>query len=301
MSVDISVVICVYNGAETLADCLCAVRAQNFPADRYELIVVDDGSTDGSGEIAKSFDARVQIGPHRGLASARNIGWRMAQGEWVAFTDDDCGPTRNWLASYWRAVHPTQSNERVLGAAGRIVGFPSHLDVPRFVELRGGFNTDRHLEHPMFPYAPMGNAMYRREALEAVNGLDERYRTYEACNLHTRLRQEYGGQFYYEPRALVLHQHPTTWQTFYYQQQGYGRGTAQFLLQYRKQVPWSLRQELGAWANIAALSTNAPRADALAESNDEQTLMCYGDFVKQLAQRIGFAQTYWSQAERAQW
>lgn len=296
MSPDISIVICVFNGADTLADCLRAVEQQSFPRDQFEIVVVDDGSTDESAQVARRFDVRLEQGPHRGLAAARNTGWRTARSEWVAFTDDDCAPTRQWLQTLWRAVHQEQCAARVLGAAGRIVGFPSNADPSRYVELRGGFNTDRHLAHARFPYAPMGNALYRREALERVKGLDERYSTYESCDLHTRLRQSYGGAFYYEPRAIVLHRHYTTWTDYFRQQRGYGRGMAQFMWHYRDQVPWSLRKELVEWFEVLTLA-----GTAALPGTDERALMRRGDFVKHFALRVGFAQTYWSQEERKRW
>jgi glycosyltransferase involved in cell wall biosynthesis len=296
MSANISVVICVYNGADTLADCLRAVEAQSLARDQFEIIVVDDGSTDDSAEVARRFQVRLQQGPHRGLAAARNTGWRTALGEWVAFTDDDCAPTRNWLLLLQCAVQRCQPGERVLGAAGRIVGFTSNLDVPRYVELRGGLNTDQHLEHPLFPYAPMGNAMYRREALEVVRGLDERYYTYESCDLHTRLRREYGGEFYYEPRAIVFHRHHTAWQDYFRQQYGYGRGVAQFMWHYRQEVPWSAHNELAAWVRVLKQGSAA-----LAPATYQRTLLRRGDFVKHLARRIGFTRTYWDRRERTRW
>lgn len=293
--VDISVVICVYNGADTLAECLRAVQAQSFPRERFEIVVVDDGSTDASAEVARRFDVRLIQDPHRGLTAARNTGWRSAQGTWVAFTDDDCAPARSWLSCLTQAV-TSSPGERVLGAAGRIIGYPSEMAVPRYIELRGGFNTEQHLAHPRFPYAPMGNVMYRREALEYVNGLDERYTSYEACNLHARLRSCYGGAFHYEPRAVVLHRHHTTWRGYFRQQFGYGSGLAQFMLHYHGQVSWSAQQEIASWANVLRLG-----GAALVAGDGEDGLLRRGDFVKHFAQRLGFVKSYRDRRERARW
>jgi glycosyltransferase involved in cell wall biosynthesis len=296
MTPDTSVVICVYNGADTLADGLRAVEAQSFPRERYEVIVVDDGSTDDSARIASRFEVRLLRRPHRGLAAAKNTGWQAARGDWVAFTDDDCGPTRHWLRLLRQAVEQGERGERVLGAAGRIVGYPSPMAVPRYVELRGGFNTDRHLQHPTYPYAPSGNAMYRREALAAVNGVDERYSSYESCDLHTRLLRSFGGVFHYEPRAVVFHRHYTTWRDYFRQQRGYGRGLAQFMWHYRGELPWSPWRELGAWGRVIALA-----AAALVPGSGESALLRRGDFLRHLALRVGFLETYFSRRERRRW
>jgi glycosyltransferase involved in cell wall biosynthesis len=293
---DISVVVCVYNGADSLGDCLRALEAQSLPRQRYEIIVVDDGSSDKSAEVARGFDVRLQQTPHRGLAAARNSGWQAAEGEWVAFTDDDCGPTRNWLLLLSQAVRRGGPDGRVLGVAGRLAGFPSSAPISRYVELTGGFNTDRHLAHPVFPYAPMGNIMYSREALASVAGLDERYRSYEACDLHTRLLRLWAGAFYYEPRAVVLHHHHTTWKEYWFQQCGYGRGVGQFMWHHRAQVSWSAGQEAQAWLRVGALACRAAWP-----GRDERALLRRGDLVRHLALRIGFMQTYWSRKERARW
>ena len=137
MRPDISVVICVYNGADTLAGSLRAVGAQSFPSPRYEVIVVDDGSTDDSARIASQFDVRLLRRPHRGLAAAKNAGWQAARGDWVAFTDDDCAPTRHWLRLLRQAVGRDEGGALALGAAGRIVGYPVAAAVPRYIELTG--------------------------------------------------------------------------------------------------------------------------------------------------------------------
>jgi len=296
MTPDVSVVICVYNGADTLADSLRAVTQQSLARERYEVLVVDDGSTDDSARIASQFDVQLLQRPHRGLAAAKNAGWQAARGEWVAFTDDDCGPTRQWLRFLRQAVEPNPPDERVLGAAGRTVGYPSPMAVPRYVELTGGFNTDRHLQHPTYPYAPSGNTMYRRAALAAVNGLDERYGSYEGCDLHTRLRRVCGGAFHYEPRAVVLHRHYTTWREYFRQQLAYGRGLAQFMWHYRSEVPWSSWHELRAWGRVLALG-----AAALAPVTGDDGLLRRGDFVRHLALRVGFCATYFSRRERRRW
>ncbi len=296
MSIEISVVICVYNGAETLADSLRAVLAQSFPRPRYEVIVVDDGSTDDSAAIAAQFDVQLLRAPHRGHVAAKNLGWRAARGEWVAFTDDDCGPTRNWLTLLRHAVEQGDAAEPVLGAAGRIAGYPSPSPVPRYVELTGGFNTDRHLQHPTFPFAPGGNLLYRRAALVAVDGFDERYASYDTCELHTRLRRRVGGAFRYEPRAVVFHRHYTTWSDFFRQQRGYGRGLAQFMLHHRGEAPWSPWRELRAWGAVAAHG-----AAALRPGHDDDALVRRGDVVRQLALRLGFFETYFNRGERRRW
>ena len=104
----ISVIVCTYNGARTLAECLYGLHKLNYP--NFEVIVVNDGSTDNSAAIATEFGVRVISTDNRGLSSARNTGCEAATGEIVAYIDDDAYPDPDWLtylaASFSRARSP---------------------------------------------------------------------------------------------------------------------------------------------------------------------------------------------------
>lgn len=93
----ISVVIPARNSAETIGLCIEALLAQSTARGEYEVIVVDDGSTDGTAAIAEGEGTRVLSQPHHGPAAARNLGLREARGEIVLFTDADCIPTSTWI------------------------------------------------------------------------------------------------------------------------------------------------------------------------------------------------------------
>jgi glycosyltransferase involved in cell wall biosynthesis len=296
MTPSVSVVIPVYNGQETLADCLRALEAQSLPRDRYEIIVVDDGSTDASASIAEQFDVRVLRQENLRESAARNAGTRAAQGEWVAFTDADCVPTRTWLGSLLQAVDQGQEGQAALGAAGPIFGYASETPAARFVDLTRGLDTEGHLKHPVFPYAPLGNAMYRREALLQVGGPDERFVHYPGPDLHDRLLKSHGGDFYFEPRAVVLHHHRATWRELWRQQHGYGVGYAQFLIRRRDEIEWSVGRELRAWGDVARYALAACRP-----GRGDEALVRRGNLLKHLAHRLGFVTTYWSREERARW
>ncbi len=237
---DVSVVIPVYNGASMLATCLRSLRQQTLPGDRYEVIVVDDGSKDTSAAIARAAGVRVIQQPNAGAPAARNTGIALAQGTWIAFTDSDCVASRGWLASLLRAA---QQQPHAIGAAGKTIGLRSETPAARFVDLIGGLDAVRSMQHPRFPFAPTANVLYRREYLQGVGGFNVRYATYDACDLHTRLSRAYGGLFPYEPSALIMHKHRTDWRAYCRQQFFYGVGYAQFVLAHRSEVRWSIVRE----------------------------------------------------------
>ncbi|HIH15848.1 MAG TPA: glycosyltransferase family 2 protein, partial [Candidatus Diapherotrites archaeon] len=116
MGLQASVIIPVYNGAETIAACIDSALKQDFKS-RYEVIVVDDGSTDQTGEIVEGFGRKVKLisQKNRGPAAARNAGARAAKGEFIVFMDDDCQADKNWLAEM---LWPFESPE-VVGVQGR--------------------------------------------------------------------------------------------------------------------------------------------------------------------------------------
>ena len=291
---EVSVVIPFFESEATIGNCLAAVLSQALAKGRYEVIAVDDGSTDGGAEIAKRAGARLVQQANRGAPAARNTGIAAAVGKWVAFTDADCIPSRGWLRSLLSAVESADQN--VLGAAGPIFAQPTNAAAARFVELSGGLDTERHLEHPRFPFAPSGNVMYRRDALNTVGGFDERYAAYDACDLHRRLMMEVEGKFVFAESAVVLHQHRATWADYWTQQLNYGRGLAQFYVRWHDEIPWSPLREAAAWAALAPAAVSACRPGSA-----DTSLARRGMFVKQLAQRIGFARTYFRSAERARW
>jgi len=102
---DISVVVPFQNSAAHIERCVAALLAQDLPADRYELILVGNNSTDHSEAIASAFAGiRILREPKPGAYAARNRGVAEARGEMVVFTDADCAPCRSWLRCHAEAM-----------------------------------------------------------------------------------------------------------------------------------------------------------------------------------------------------
>jgi glycosyltransferase involved in cell wall biosynthesis len=296
MTIKVSVVIPVYNGEESLPACLNALQTQLLSSDLYEVIVVDDGSEDRSAEIAEAFNVILVKIDHSGEAAGRNTGVSVANGKWVAFTDADCIPTRRWLQFLVQKVEGEEKLGPVLGAAGPIIGFNSNSPAARYTDISGGLNTRDHLNHPVFPYAPLGNAMYKKESLNRIGGIDERFIHYPGPDLQHRLKERFKHSFFFVPEAAVLHQHRKTWKSYWKQQVGYGIGYAQFLILYQDLFPWNFTNEAFAWLKILKFGLQAciPRAR-------DAGLLKRGRFIQYLAQRIGFDRTYWDAVERSKW
>jgi glycosyltransferase involved in cell wall biosynthesis len=167
---DVSVVMATHDRPERLTRALAALRAQTLDPDRYELIVVDDGSGPETAAVLAGESARADGAPLRvirrdaagGPARARNEGWRAARAPLVAFTDDDCEATPRWLEA-GLAAHRAHPRSFVQGPVG-----PSPEEEPSI----GPFSHTVRVDHLGHGYET-ANIFYPRDLLERLGGFDE--------------------------------------------------------------------------------------------------------------------------------
>lgn len=195
----VTVYIPCHNAERFLAGCIGAVRAQTLPPG--EIIVVDDGSTDRTAEIARAGGARViGLPSHPGLAAARNAAAREARGDLVASLDADCVPEPSWLEKLSRAMEETGA----AGAGGMLVeAYQSRPgDRWRAAHMRQNWGEKRIVDPPFLFGC---NTVFRKAAIEEIGFYDERCRTNgEDVDLSHRLRAK-GHTLVYEPAARVRH------------------------------------------------------------------------------------------------
>ena len=189
----VTVVVVTRDRAPVLAEALDAIAAQTRPADR--VLVVDDGSTDGTADLlAARDDLDVVTTPPRGIAPARNTGWRACDTDVVVFTDDDCVPVPTWLAAL---LAPLDAGEADV-VQGRTLPRPDQAD------RDGPWARTLRVEAEQ-GYYQTANIAYRRACLEAVDGFDDRLaRVGEDTDLAWRVR-EAGYRTTFASDALVHH------------------------------------------------------------------------------------------------
>lgn len=198
----ISVVVPAYNSEQTLHLTLIALKGQLYPADKYEIIVVDDGSTDSTAEIAMRRGVKVIRQSNKGPAAARNRGWTEAKGDIVAFTDSDCVPAKNWL----EAIDYNLSSKGIEAVGGSY--FLMNVDSPlaRLIQ----YEIEQRHEHIPFQADFLGsfNFAVRKEALEIVGGFNETFRqaSGEDNDLSYRLRKQ-GCKLGFDKNIIVGHFH----------------------------------------------------------------------------------------------
>ncbi|WP_067829018.1 glycosyltransferase family 2 protein [Actinomadura kijaniata] len=333
MPPSLTVVLCSLNGADRIGRTLDALDAQTIRAD-LEIIVVDDGSADGTGDLARARGLTVlRHERNRGLSAARNTGARAAKAPVVAFLDDDCEPVPRWaellLAGY--------DGHDVTGVGGPVVPVVAGTGfLARYVErnnrhepLELELTTSQALPYRFWLYlrdqwrtprpGPRrdvysftgGNMSFRRDALLEVGGFDERFRFgSEEEDLSRRLRRAGHTRMVFDPEASLTHSFAPTPRGLLRRSLAYGRGNA---IQYRK---WSgVRPTLFPWpvlvltllvgslrarplAAVAALLPLVlyPRGlrDAVLGRTPEALLDPYLVLAQEASENVGFVRGAWA-------
>ena len=244
---DVSVVMATYNRCDLLPRVVEAILAQSLARERFELILVDDGSTDGTEalgvELSQQAGVRCVRQENRGAATARNRGIAEATGEMVAFTDDDCLVPTDWLA---RLADGYARYPEVVGVGGRLVPEPAALAASAVARYEAwvagqvfGVGDEEAIGGFECPAGGTNNMSYRRETLLDVGGFDEGFppRVWgEDADLKRRITER-GGRLLYVPVAVV-HLRDYALGPFLRQCVQRGRGEAHFRLKHDGRRGW---------------------------------------------------------------
>jgi len=213
----VSVIVCTFNGSRTLSECLESLLRLEYP--NYEVIVVNDGSTDATAKIAHSYGFRVITTENQGLASARNTGLSVATGEIVAYIDDDAYPDPHWL----RYLANTFMNAKHVGIGGPNIAPPRDGPIAECVAHSPGNPVHILLSDTEAEHIPGCNMAFRKAALEAIDGFDPQFRIAgDDVDICWRLQQK-GWTLGYSPGAMVWHHRRNSIRAYWKQQHNYGK------------------------------------------------------------------------------
>ncbi|KYC37142.1 glycosyl transferase [Scytonema hofmannii PCC 7110] len=217
----VSVVICAYNAERTMDSCLASLKNLNYP--NYEVIVVNDGSTDRTLEITQRYDyVRLISQENKGLSAARNVGIAAATGEIVAFTDSDCMADPDWLTY----VVAKFLSSGLAAVGGPNLSPPEDSLVPACVAVSPGVPTHVLLSDEVAEHIAGCNMAFRREVLQEICGFDPQFRVAgDDVDLCWRL-QDKGYTIGFSPAAIVWHFRRNTVDAYLKQQRGYGKAEA---------------------------------------------------------------------------
>lgn len=216
-----SVVVCSYNGARTIRECLEGIQRLDYPD--YEVIVVSDGSTDETEAIASEFsNVRLIATENHGLSHARNVGLKASTGRYVAYIDDDAWPDPHWLQ--FLALAFRDSSHAGIGGPNL-----SPLDsgfVERCVDAAPGGPVHVLLTDDTAEHIPGCNMAFRKADLEAIGGFDTTFRVAgDDVDVCWRILDR-GWTLGFHGAALVWHRRRNSIVGFLKQQRGYGKAEA---------------------------------------------------------------------------
>jgi GT2 family glycosyltransferase len=218
---EISVSIVNLNGEKYLKECLESLNELNYPQDKLEIIIVDNGSTDSSLDIIRSDFPQVKIienDRNTGFACANNQAAKIARGEYIAFLNNDTKVDKNWLIELLRPIYKNReiiaSGSKVLSMDGKKIDF-----VGGMINFEGkGFQIDygkpvekdNHRKYRFLPFVNGGAMMIKRKVFIEAGGFDEDFFAYyEDVDLGWRL-WVLGYKVVFSPKSIVYHHHHGT-------------------------------------------------------------------------------------------
>jgi glycosyltransferase involved in cell wall biosynthesis len=216
----ISVVVCAYNSEVTLRNCFDGLRSLEYP--NYEVIIVNDGSTDCTDEIVREYGFHLISTRNRGLASARNAGLEVSTGEIIAYLDADARPDPSWL-SHLAVTYMTSSH---VGVGGPNIPPPEDPELAECVAHAPGGPThvllsDREAEH-----IPGCNMSFRKSTLEMIGGFDPQFHIAgDDVDICWKI-QERGETVGFSAGAVVWHHRRDSVRGYLRQQFEYGKAEA---------------------------------------------------------------------------
>jgi len=226
----VSIVIPVMNRSAELGRCLKSLAWLDYPEEKLQIIVVDDGSSDDSPLVARELGALLVSsgGTGRGPAAARNVGAARAGGEILAFIDSDCTASSDWLA----ALLPSFADPKIVAVGGLVDGMCRESAVDHYEnvmsslslggrELTGASGDDTF-------YLPSCNLLVRRAAFIKAGGFNATMHVGEDVDLTWRLRDS-GWTIAYLPLGKIYHEHRSSLRSFMSRRFDYG--TSEGMLQ----------------------------------------------------------------------
>lgn len=255
----ISVVVPAYHAAAVISDCLTALQKQTVDRQNYEIIVVDDGSTDDTAVLAQRPGVQIIRRPqNRGAAAARNQGIHAAQGEIICFTDADCVPQPDWIEEVTR---PLRQNEGITAVKGVYISHQHQL-VARFVQLEYEDKYDGMAGLAHIDFVDTYSCAYRRQILLDSGGFDETIFYVEDQELSFRLAAQ-GCVMVFQPTAVVTHRHSASLRQYARKKFWIGCWKARFIRRYPDRIikdshtPQILKVQLGLAGVVVATAVSA--------------------------------------------
>ncbi|MBN3945793.1 MAG: glycosyltransferase [Nostoc sp. NMS7] len=228
-----SIVIPTYARPQQLSVCLQALSELDYPHNKFEVIIVDDGSPMSLDQVISLWQPQLPLTvlrqANQGPSIARNLGATFAKGEFLAFTDDDCAPVAGWLQQFACQLLKTPNclmgGQIVNALLGNLYATSSQILVDYLYE----YYNKQNIKTRQTSFFTSNNLAISREIFNRIGGFNDKYtlNAAEDRELCDRALQV-GYKMLYVPDALVYHAHDLTLTQFWKQHFNYGRGAIHF-------------------------------------------------------------------------
>jgi GT2 family glycosyltransferase len=223
-----SIIIPTYNRPAELAACLEALCRLDYPRDRFEVIVVDDGSNTLLQPVVASFfdqlDVTLLTQTNAGPAAARNTGAKRAKEGFLAFIDDDCTPLPDWLQKL--AKRFAETPDHAIGGRTLNALFENLYSTTSQNLINAGYAYYNPIPSQAFFFAS-NNLTVPAAYFHSIGGFDITFKTSEDRDFCDRWRH-HGFQMIYAPEILIYHSHPMNFRAFWRRHFDYGRGAYRY-------------------------------------------------------------------------
>ena len=197
----VSVIVAAFNAEKTIARCLDALLVLDYPD--YEVIVIDNNSTDRTAEIVKKYEVTYLLEEKKGWPAARNTGIEYSKARFIANIDADCFAEKEWLK---RLMHGLLVNPSVGGTIGKTKVEEGKKLIERYYAQADPFNFEKHIGKTSYVSWGGGNNAYRKEVFEKAGYYDsERYVSGADIEFHERVAAQSNLTIKYVPGAVIYH------------------------------------------------------------------------------------------------
>ena len=285
----VSVVIPAYNEGNNILACVNSLKGQSFPKGDYEIIVVDNNSTDNTLELIKKLGVVYTVEYKKGPAAAKNAGIPLANGNIIAFIDGDCIATKEWLKNIVSGFE--KSNVGCVAGGITAMEDDNLSPLENFLIKKGHLSQAQHIENPFLPFAATANAAYQKEVFDKVGLFDAKLLIGEDADLSWRMQLFTNYKVRYIPEAAVFHPYESKPKELFRQKRRHAYGSVMLYKKYRKyrqkevkdlkQTYWEYRSIINRW--IKLLLYKLQRNTGACPINEYQLIL-------ETAQKVGLIQ-----------
>lgn len=217
----VTIIVPVHNGEKTIAACIKSLFGQDYPKDKYEIIVIDNNSKDKTADVIKNylvkylFESKIQSS-----YAARNAGIKSARGEIFAFIDADCVADKEWLKKGVACF----AQELVGCVGGKINSAQPRNYIEEYLADKEVLSQKRKESPFILSYAKTANAFYRKEVFEKVGLFEERWVSGGDADLSWRMQLNMNYKINFSDKAIVFHKHRSTLRRLFQQNITWGKG-----------------------------------------------------------------------------